>query len=108
MVWNLVVLPSQVGQATDGWDLADRGVAVMVVLVDPCGHGFAAGAFEAVEAFERPAVGQGAVEAFNLPVGLGRYGRVRLCLMRSSTQVSRHRTSRVPRRIRLRDDQKRW
>lgn len=33
---RLVVLPRQVGQSADGWDLADRGVQpVMVVLVDP-------------------------------------------------------------------------
>ena len=38
-----------------------------------------------------PTVGQSAVEALNFAVVCGRYGLVRLCLILSSVQVSRHR-----------------
>jgi hypothetical protein len=47
---------------------------VVVVLVDPCWQGGSAGGFGVVELLERPAVGEGAVEAFDLAVGLGPVG----------------------------------
>ena len=41
---GLGVVPSDVGQARDRWDLPDRGVEpVMVVLVEPAREGFSAG-----------------------------------------------------------------
>jgi hypothetical protein len=72
---RLVVLPGEVGQAGDGWFAAGCGVgSVVIVEVEPGGEGFAAGVFGAVEASQSPAVGQGAVEAFDLAVGLGPVG----------------------------------
>src|SRR5664279_3640836 len=43
---------------------------VVVVLVNPCWHSCPSLAFAGVEAFERPAVGQGALEALDFVVGL--------------------------------------
>jgi hypothetical protein len=53
----------------DGWDFADCGVgSVVVVVVEPCWQGVAAGLFGGVEVGEGPAVGEGAMEAFDLPL----------------------------------------
>jgi hypothetical protein len=71
----LDVLTGEVGQAVDRGCLADRGVGpVVVVLVDPSWQCFPAGVLRWVEALEGPAVGQGAVEPFDLAVGLGPVG----------------------------------
>lgn len=64
---NLDVRPREVGQPADGGGLADRAVEpVMVVLVDPAGEGVSANLLAGVEAAERPAVGHGPVEPFDL------------------------------------------
>ena len=47
---------------------------MVIVFVDPGWGGLAARCFGVVEPFERPPVGEGAVEAFDLAVGLGPVG----------------------------------
>ena len=63
---------------------------MVVVLVDPWWQGGEAGGFGAIERLEGPSLDQGAVEAFDLAVGLWSVGRVRFGVMPSSVQVSRH------------------
>src|SRR3954453_503763 len=68
---GLAVLLGQVGQAGDGRVVADRGVGpVMVVLVQPGRQGLSTGWLAEEHPGEGPAVGQGAVEALDLAVGL--------------------------------------
>jgi hypothetical protein len=49
-------------------------VGSVVVVVEPCWQGLAAGGFVGVMVGEGPAVGEGAVEAFEFAVGLGPVG----------------------------------
>src|SRR5215204_5743393 len=67
----LGVGPKEVVEAGDGW-AADGGVvAVMVVGVEPVVEGGGAGRVVGPGRHVGPFVGQAAVEAFNLAVGLG-------------------------------------
>ena len=72
---RLDVLTGQVGQAGDGWVASDGGVGpVVVVLVEPSGKGLAAGGFAGEQPSESPPGGHGAVEAFDLAIGLWAVG----------------------------------
>ena len=67
-------MAGEVGQAGDRWLASDGGVgSVVIVEVEPAGRAVAGG-FVTVEPGVGPAVGQGAVEAFDLAVGLGSVG----------------------------------
>lgn len=67
---GLGVMSSQVVEPGDGWG-SDRGVdPVVIVEVDPAGKGISAFGLTGVEPGVGPSVGQGAVETFDLPVGL--------------------------------------
>lgn len=68
---GLVVMSREVGQPGDRWPTSEGGVgSVVIVEVEPCGQGCVAlfGGF--IQPGVSPALGHGAVEAFDLSVGL--------------------------------------